>query len=127
MVLTAWYLLKRGRAGSVFAWVGAAAGLILIGSGANTLLQMLVANYGAFGGAELLITLTFVLLTITLGAIALSISLRNSNRANVIKRVALVVIGVVALFVLAGLFVGPILAIAAAFMPTRLARLSSTQ
>jgi hypothetical protein len=120
VVLVAWYLLKRGRAGSVFSWVGAIAGLILVGSGANTLLQLLIANSKVFGGVEILITLMFVALPIVLGAIALRFSLGDPEKVGILKRAAFFVIGAVGLFVLAGLFIGPALAMAASVMPTRL-------
>jgi hypothetical protein len=77
LVLVTWYLLKQSRARSLFSWVGGVAGLILVGSGANTLLQMIMANSNAFGGIQILITLMFVALPIVLGAIALHFSLGN--------------------------------------------------
>jgi hypothetical protein len=120
IVLVAWHLLKQGRARSLFSWVGAIAGLILVGSGANTLLQMLIANSNAFGGIQILITLMFVALPIVLGAIALRFSLGTPEKIGIVKRIAFLVIGVVALFLLAGLFIGPGLAMATSIMPTRL-------
>ncbi len=118
IVLVAWYLLKQGRAGSLFSWVGAIAGLMLVGSGANTLLQMLVANSNAFGGIQILITLMFVALPIILGIIALRFSLGNPANIGILKRITFLFIGVVALFLLAGLFIGPAIAIATSVMPT---------
>jgi len=120
VVLVAWYLLKQGRARSFFSWVGAIAGLILVGSGANTLLQMIIANSNAFGGIQILITLMFVALPIVLGAIALRFSLGKPEKIGILKRIAFLVIGVVALFLLAGLFIGPAIAMATSIMPTRL-------
>ena len=120
VVLVAWYLFKQGRARSFFSWVGAIAGLILVGSGANTLLQMLIANSNAFGGIQILITLMFVALPIVLGAIALRFSLGNPEKIGILKRIAFLVIGIVALFLLAGLFIGPALAMATSIMPIRL-------
>lgn len=118
LVLVGWRLNRQGRARSIFSWVGAIAGLILIGSGANTLLQMLIANYGEFGGVEILVTLVFVVVPIVLGLIALRVSLRTEP-ISFRHRVYFVFIGVVALFVLAGLLVGPVLAIVSSFMPVR--------
>jgi hypothetical protein len=120
VVLVAWYLLKQGRARSLFSWVGAIGGLILVGSGVNTLLQMLIANSNAFGGIQILITLMFVALPIVLGTITLRFSLGNPEKIGILKRIAFLVIGVVALFLLAGLFIGPALAMATSIMPTRL-------
>jgi hypothetical protein len=120
VILAARYLLKQGRARSLFSWVGAIAGLILVGSGANTLLQMLIANSNAFGGIQILITLMFVALPIVLGIIALRLSLGNPEKIGIPKRIAFLVIGIVALFLLAGLFIGPALAMATSIMPIRL-------
>jgi len=120
IVLVAWHLLKQGRARSLFSWVGAIAGLILVGSGANTLLQMLIANSNAFGGIQILITLMFIALPVILGIIALRFSLGNSANIGILKRITFLLIGVIALFLLAGLFIGPAVAIATSIMPTGL-------
>jgi hypothetical protein len=119
LFLVAWYLRKRGRARNIFSWVGSIAGLILVGSGADTMLQMLIANNGAFGGVQILITSVFVALPIVLGLIALRISLRKADGIGIKHRIYFVIIGVSALFLLAGLFIGPTVAIVGSFMPTQ--------
>ena len=120
IVLVAWHLRKQGKTRSLYSWVGAIAGSILVGSGADTLLQLLIANSNAFGGIQILITLMFVALPIVLGAIALRFSLGTPEKIGIVKRIAFLVIGVVALFLLARLFIGPGLAMATSIMPTRL-------
>ncbi len=120
LILVAWFLRRQGRLGNVFAWMGAFTGLILVGSGLDTLLQLFVANYGTFGGLEMLITLVFTVFPIVLGALALRFSLMPSGRVGVRHRIYFVVIGVTALFLLAGIFIGPIAAIVTSVMPTNL-------
>ena len=119
-VLVAWHLRKQGKTRSLYSWVGAIAGSILVGSGADTLLQLLIANSNAFGGIQILITLMFVALPIILGIIALRFSLGNPANIGILKRITFLFIGVVALFLLAGLFIGPVVAIATSVMPTGL-------
>jgi hypothetical protein len=121
LVLVSWQLNTQGKVDNVFSWVGAIAGLILIGSGANTMLQMLIANYGFFGAIENFVTVVFVAVPIVLGFIALRLSFRTKP-IGIKHRIYFVIIGLIAIFILAGLLAGPILAIAASVMPAQIKR-----
>jgi hypothetical protein len=80
---------------------------------------MFIALSATTVAAEALITLIFAILPIVLGLLALRISIRNQGKIGVRQRVYLIIIGVVALFLWAGIFIGPILAIITALMPTK--------
>jgi hypothetical protein len=110
-------LLRRQRSLSLFALAGAAAGLLFIGGGAMTLSQAAVAAAGTDPGAAILLTFAFALIPILLGVLALRVALRKRIGAG--ERVAMAVLGVLGLFVWAGLVIGPLLAFAAALMPAR--------
>ncbi len=110
-------LFRRRRSLSLFALAGAAAGLLFIGGGAMTLLQTAIAAAGTDPGAAILVTLALAFVPMLLGALALRVALREQIGAG--ERAAMVVLGVLGLFVWAGLVAGPLLAFVAALMPAR--------
>jgi hypothetical protein len=110
-------LLRRRRALSLFALAGAAAGLLFIGSGAMTLMQMAIAAAGTDPGAAILLTLVFALIAILLGILALRVAFRE--RIGTGERIVMVALGALALVTWAGLVIGPVLALTAAIVPVR--------
>jgi hypothetical protein len=110
-------LLRRRRSLSLFALSGAIAGLLYIGSGAMTLMQMVIAAAGTDAGAALLLTLAFGLIPVLLGVLALLAALRRHIGAG--ERIAMAALGALALVTWAGLVVGPLLAFVAAILPAR--------
>ncbi|KUK61826.1 MAG: hypothetical protein XD82_0942 [Methanoculleus marisnigri] len=110
-------LLRRRRALSLFALAGATAGLLFIGSGAMTLMQMAIAAVGTEPGAALLLTLVFALIAILLGVLALRVAFRERIGAG--ERIVMVVLGALALVTWAGLVIGPLFAIVAGILPAR--------
>ncbi len=114
-------LITRGESHaslrSPFTLLGTLAGLIFIGTGASSLAQMIVAIYRSSLGPQAVITLIFVLVPIILGIITLWVALRRREELGVAPRVAMVVLGVVALFAWTGLYVGPALALIASVAP----------
>lgn len=119
IILIAWKLKKQGTLVNVMAWLGILAGLLFIGSGATILYQMFSSLMRTSLGPEVAITLMFALIPVLLGIVALRLSLKNIDKASARKRIYFVILGVVALFMWAGLLVGPALAIVASIMPTR--------
>lgn len=109
---------KEGTRGTLMAWLGILAGLLFLGTGVATLFRMGLSLIGTAAGAEVGITLVFALIPIVLGVATLRLSLREEERAGVKKRVYFVVLGVVALFMWAGLLIGPVLATIASLMPS---------
>jgi hypothetical protein len=110
-------LLLRRRPLSLFVLAGSAAGLLFIGGGAMTLSQTAIAAIGTDPGAAILLTLALALIPVILGALALRVALRERVGAG--ERAAMAVLGVLGLFVWAGLVIGPLLAFTAALMPAR--------
>lgn len=110
-------LLRRRRALSLFALAGATAGLLFIGSGAMTLMQMAIAAVGTDPGAAILLTLVFALIAILLGVLALRVAFRKKVGTG--ERLVMVVLGALALVTWAGLVIGPVLAFIAAIVPVR--------
>jgi magnesium-transporting ATPase (P-type) len=120
IIFTAWRFKKRGNLVSPMAWLGAVAGITFVGTAATTLYQMLAAATHVAVGAEALITLIFAIIPLALGLTAIRLSLKNSHKASAKKRIYYVILGVAALFMWAGLIIGPILAIVASIVPSNL-------
>jgi hypothetical protein len=102
---------------SPFTFCGTLAGLIFIGTGAFTLAQMLLAISRSSFESEGLITLIFVLVPVILGILALRVALRRREVTAIGPRVAIFVLGVIALIAWSGLYVGPALALLASILP----------
>ncbi len=120
IILITWLFRKQGNLANPMAWLGALAGLTFIGTAASTLYQMLAAAIRITIGTEALVTLIFAIIPLAIGLVTLRLSVKNSQKASVRKRIYYVILGFAALFIWAGLIIGPILAIAASIMPTNL-------
>ncbi|MDD4253209.1 MAG: hypothetical protein PHT74_08720, partial [Methanoculleus horonobensis] len=110
-------LLRRRRSLSPFALSGAIAGLLSIGSGAMTLMQMAIAAVGTDAGAALLLTLAFAVIPVLLGIWALLVAFRRQIGTG--ERLAMAALGAIGLVTWAGLVLGPVLAFVAAVLPAR--------
>jgi hypothetical protein len=109
---------RRGVAPKgVSKWLAAFAGLAFLGSAASTIYQMLVAFSVTGATGEAAFTLIFVAISIVLGVLTLMYAVREKPSLTVWRRVALIAIGVVALFTWSGLYFGPALAISAGLVP----------
>jgi len=104
---------------TLFAWFATLVGLLFLGTGFMTLLQMAISLAKTSLAPEAIVTLIFALVPILLGTAALRISLRKKEVISR-TRIYLAIIGIVALFMWAGLLVGPILAIIGSLLPSRL-------
>jgi len=120
IILITWRFKKKGIIANPIAWLGAIAGLTFIGTAATTLYQMLAAATRVALGAEALITLIFAIIPLAIGLLTLRLSIKDSNKTGVRKRIYYVILGFAALFMWAGLIIGPILAILSSVMPTNL-------
>jgi len=118
IILVAWQLRKRCALANPMAWLGAIAGLTFIGTSVTTLSELISCATKVLIGVEAVITLIFAFVPLVLGLAALRLSIKNSQKATLRKRIYFVILGVAALFIWAGLIVGPILAIITAVMPT---------
>ncbi|BBL68439.1 hypothetical protein MchiMG62_16200 [Methanoculleus chikugoensis] len=117
LVTGAALLLRSRRPFSPFALFAAIVGLLYIGSGAMTLMQMVIAAVGTDAGAALLLTLVFAVIPVLLGVWALLVAFRRHVGAG--ERIAMAALGPLALVTWAGLVIGPVLAFIAAVLPAR--------
>ncbi len=98
-------------------WLAAFAGLMFIGSALSIIYQMVLAFSITGVSGEAVFTLLFVATSIVLGIIVLLYAIRHKTVLTLWRRVALIAIGVMALFVWSGLYLGPALAVLAAMVP----------
>ncbi len=112
---------RRGRL-TPFVLLAGLAGLLYIGTGGMTLLQMGIALAQSGPAPSALLTVVFAAVPILLGAAALS-RIRKARRPSIVRdRVYLAVIGLLGFVVWAGLLVGPVLALLASVLPDRFVR-----
>jgi len=123
-------LVRRHRAGKPLdriGWTGAVAGLFFLGTGATVLSQMLLSISRSSAGPFVIVTLIFSVLPIVLSLLTLRLVLRHSGHWTLRSRAYLMVLGGGALVAWAGFVIGPILAIAAAVLPSRASVTSTTE
>lgn len=109
---------KRGQhPRGISKWLAAFGGLAFLGTAAGTIYQILFAFTRTGITVEAFITLAIVIVSIILGVITLRYALRSKPILTIWRRVGLFVIGLVALFIWSGLYLGPSLLIAAALVP----------
>ncbi len=104
----------------IWRWLGSFSGLLYIGTGVMMLSQMGIALSRSGFVSMALVTLIFVLIPIVLGVAVLYLSLKSED-LTVPKRVTFIVLALVALFMWAGLYAGPVIGILAAVVPRGMA------
>jgi hypothetical protein len=104
---------------SLFEWTGMLAGLLFLGTGFMVLFQMVLAFSHTHLVSEVVITSILALLSILLGIAVTRIILKNRKKVDTRKRIYLVILGIIALFVWSGFLVGPVLAVMASLMRER--------
>lgn len=102
----------------IWRWVGIVAALLYIGTAFMLLTQMLIALSISGGDASASVTLVFAIIPLLLGIGIIRIVLK-SGELTVPNRVFLLILGIVGIFLWAGLLIGPVLAFVAALYPQR--------
>ncbi|HDS45489.1 MAG TPA: hypothetical protein ENN68_05275 [Methanomicrobia archaeon] len=100
-------------------WLGCLAAFLYIGSGGITLTQMGIAVSLAPVTGAVIITLILALLPITVGMLLLRLALRVHASVAAKERVGIAILGIIGLFIWAGLVIGPILALLTSILPER--------
>jgi len=119
LAILLWRQRSRGRPMAFFNWTGALAGLLFLGSGVTVLSQMIFALTRTSLVPEIGVTLVFAAIPVILGIGALRLAMKEDEKMGTRKRVYFVILGLLALFMWAGLLVGPILAIVTSLLPSR--------
>lgn len=112
----AYLLNKRNELpelGSVVSWLGVLGGLLFFGSGITVFYQMIIASLTAIN-AQVIISAIFGIIPLLLGFFTLRIALADGWKRQNGKRIRLLVLGIIAPFLWAGLLIGPALVILSA-------------
>lgn len=120
VIAVVWKQRRQNNITNPMAWLASLAGLTFIGTAASTIFQLLFGATQVKVSADIIVTIIFAIIPLLLGLATLRISLEKDQKANLRKRLYFVVLGVAALFIWAGLIIGPILAVVAALMPNRI-------
>lgn len=113
---------RKGRRLDVIGWMAALAGLLFLGTGATVVSQMILSISRSPVDAFVIFTLILAVLPTILGLLAVRLAVRKSGHWTLWSRLCLVLLGGGALATWAGLLIGPVLAIAAAVLPSEAAR-----
>ncbi|KAB1191238.1 MULTISPECIES: hypothetical protein [Haloferax] len=100
----------------------AVAGLVIVGSGVNTLAQMVLAVLRTGPTSAVLVTAAFVVVPLLCGGWVLWLALRDEPTLTMGTRVGLLVSGTLALLTWAGFIVGTVILVAVAVTPARFVR-----
>jgi hypothetical protein len=106
----------RGSRRTSFCLAGSLAGFLFLASSASVFTQMVFNLTRAPFGPEVYITVAIAVLHALLGVAAIRLA---RGEAGILQRVLLAVLGTLALLAGSGLIMGPILAVAASFLPSR--------
>ena len=105
----------RGGRRSPFSLAGILAGFLFLGTSSLVLTQMIYSLTRAPYGPEVYITMAIILFHALLGVASIRLA---RGEAGILQRSLLAVIGTIALLGGSGMILGPILGIAASFLPT---------
>ena len=106
----------RGSRRTYFCLAGTLAGFFFLATAATIINQMAFSLTRAPFGPEVYITLAIALFNVLLGVAAIRLA---RGEAGVLQRALLTVLGTIALLAGSGLLLGPLLAMAASFLPSR--------
>jgi len=100
-------------------YLGFIGGLLFIGSGFMTLMQMLMALTGVESTSSAAITTVFIVLPILMGFQIMRSAHKTNDGLTLKERATLAILGVAGLFIWAGILLGPILVFLASVVPGR--------
>jgi len=104
---------------TVFWVIGSVAGLLYLGTGFMILTQMIIALNGSIFNSLIILTVIFLLIPLLLGFALLRKITRIEEEISMRDRLVWLAIGVLGLFMWAGLFLGPALSILAGLYPSK--------
>ncbi|MDH4123056.1 MAG: hypothetical protein OEV21_03100 [Thermoplasmata archaeon] len=112
-----WRAIKGKPPKTLVQWMIGIAGLLILSWGASVLFQIANALTYAPLGSEVIISLMFAIVPILIGVYMFTLAQKEQVKIRVPTRVLLIVLGPIAIFMLAGFLIGPILAIVAGIIP----------
>ena len=116
LVLGLYFLLYKVDLGTINEWFLSIGGLMYLGSGTLTMLEMSIAIWRSGLGAAVIVTLIFILIPMILGILILK-RIINQEKLEKNKRIGFFMYGILGLFLWAGVIVGPALVILGTVLP----------
>jgi hypothetical protein len=116
MEIIALLFFWRGSLRTSFSLAGSLAGFLFLAGSASVLAQMVFSLTRAPFGPEVYITVAIAVFHALLGVSGIRLA---RGQAGILQRALLAVLGTLALLAGSGLIIGPIMAIAASFLPSR--------
>ena len=120
IVLIIWLRSRMAKPASRLNWLGVLAGLLFVGTAMIVLMQMVLSLFQTGLVSEVAVTIIFMIIPLVLGLATLRLSLKATEEIRLRTRIYFVILGLVALFLWAGLLIGPVLAVIAGLLPKRL-------
>ncbi len=117
LVVIFWYIRREGKAPTVFQWTSALSGLFFISWAAIVLAQMTMALGKSGWSVAATVSLGFALGSVLLAYYSLSPTFRGPDVPDMGRRVGMLLVAGIALFLYSGLYAGPVLAVVAALLP----------
>jgi hypothetical protein len=114
--IVALLLFWRGSRRTSFCLAGSLGGFLFLATSASVFTQMVFSLTRAPFGPEVNITVLIAVFNALLGVAAIRLA---RGEAGILQRVLLAVLGTLALLAGSGLIMGPIMAIAASFLPSK--------
>jgi beta-lactam-binding protein with PASTA domain len=115
--LVAWRVRTRRRKRSPPSWLGLAAGVLCLTTSATVLYQMLRAAGRSGFDPAMGITAFFIIGPAVVGGLLLWLGWRTARAPSLGTRIGMLILGLAGVGLLAGYFIGPVLAILAALAP----------
>jgi len=121
LAVIAWFQRRGVREMTVFQWTSTVAGLLILAWAAIVVYQMLRALDRSGWSSSAVVTMGFIAGSVAMGIYAFLPAFRGPVVPDQSRRVGMFVVGVVALFLYTGLYVGPVLALVSALIPSTVA------
>jgi len=111
--------LKKGAPvpQNTFRWIGSFVSFLYLGSGTIMFTQMAIALSRTTLTSAVIVTIIFALLPLIAGIITLRVATSVRDKVEMRARVTMAILGIVGLFIWAGLVIGPLMAILASLVP----------
>lgn len=113
---------EKRMAKTPFEWTGVLAGLLFLSTGIMFLFQMVMTLMYTPIVSDIAITIILALLQILLGIAVIRVISSDKGKIDIRDRIRIAIFGILALFLWAGLLIGPILALLTSIMPARTGR-----
>jgi hypothetical protein len=101
---------------NTFGWIGSFISFLYLGSGAIMFTQMAIALTRTTLSPAVIVTIIFALLPVIAGVIMVRVALSVQGKIETKARLKIAILGILGLFIWAGLVIGPVIAVVASLL-----------